>query len=481
MGKTFVFKICLGIVVFLSITFFILFSIFNGLLQDFLYDQLKDQLNKEAKDISRIILSKGVEDVNSVIETATEHFNGSIIVTDSLGNIIGKSSSAKFKGEVEYNYNLFLEALNYSKVEVMKDNSLTMGVPIIGDIPAKYREKTKWMNLEKFNIDYRDKVVATVFITVETNKINVFLDSMGTKFLWIALLITVIWILLIHYLTKNFSEYLYNMNKVTMDLTSGKYSETLDIKEKGELGHLAKNINNLSQRLYAVERIRKDFIANISHEFRTPLGVIRGYTEAIIDGLARNKEEEDKYLDIILSEIERMQHLVSDLLDLSQIDAGLLKINKQAISIDNLIIHVIDVMDPLLEEKNIKLYYQNQDPNLIVWVDEYRIYQVFINIINNSIKYTPKEGKIYIGVFKDQSRLKVCIKDTGKGIFKKDLPFIWERFYKGDRSRSENKKNLGIGLSIVKNILDAHKSDVSIHSEVGMGTEICFTLSIYEN
>lgn len=224
-----------------------------------------------------------------------------------------------------------------------------------------------------------------------------------------------------------------------------------------------------------LEHLRREFVGNVSHELRTPLSYLQGYTEALLDGMVENPEEKKKYLNIILDETLRLRRLVNDLLDLSQIESGHLNLKKDKISLKNLIERVVKKLAPLSQKKGINIYTEYEELPLIM-ADEDRIEQVMINLIDNAMRYNEDNGEIRIKAKKGESGVVVSVRDRGPGIPEDELPFIWERFYKVDKSRTRNTGGTGLGLAIVKNIIEAHGGRVWAKNCPEGGTSFYFSL-----
>lgn len=223
-----------------------------------------------------------------------------------------------------------------------------------------------------------------------------------------------------------------------------------------------------------LEQMRKDFVANVSHELKTPITSIKGFSETLLDGALHDQEAAKMFLDIILKESGRMERLVADLLDLSKIEQKGLALNLTAVSLNKLLTEVIVTLESRLDEKNIMLQV-NVPEELIVQGDEYRLKQVFVNLITNAILYTPKGGRIFIEANESSEVVEVKVSDTGIGIEKAELPRIFERFYRVDKARSRDSGGTGLGLAIVKHIMEAHHGKINVESKLNEGTT--FTVS----
>lgn len=227
--------------------------------------------------------------------------------------------------------------------------------------------------------------------------------------------------------------------------------------------------------LKKLEQMRKDFLANVSHELKTPITSIKGFSETLLDGAMENQQFCEHFLHIILKESERMQGLIEDLLDLSKIEQQGFKLNMGTVDIKGLLEEIQMVLDKKSQDKDIIL---QVDINKSVFVigDSSRLKQIFINLINNAILYTPSGGTVSVKLFEDDHSVYIKVSDTGIGISKEEIPRIFERFYRVDKARSRNTGGTGLGLSIVKHLVEAHHGTVTVESEVGEGTTFTVTL-----
>lgn len=230
-----------------------------------------------------------------------------------------------------------------------------------------------------------------------------------------------------------------------------------------------------------LENMRREFVANVSHELKTPITTIKSYTETIIDGAIDEKELSLRFLDIVNSECDRMTRIVRDLLQLSNMDYKHIKWKFMNISVKSLLDTAIMKLKIAAEEKQqtINLDIEQNIPN--IYADKDGIEQVVLNILSNAIKYTPKQGEISIKVFQNMDNIYITIKDNGIGIPKEDLNRIFERFYRVDKARSREMGGTGLGLAIAKQIIQAHKGTIEIDSEYNKGTEVKIILPVKEN
>lgn len=223
-----------------------------------------------------------------------------------------------------------------------------------------------------------------------------------------------------------------------------------------------------------LEQMRKDFVANVSHELKTPITSIKGFSETLLDGALNDPDAAKMFLEIIWKESGRMETLVADLLDLSKIEQKGLTINITTVSLNKLMKEMIVTLESRLEAKQIVLRVNLPD-HLMIQGDEYRLKQVFLNLITNAILYTPKGGRIFIEGNESDRMVNVRVSDTGIGIEKMELPRIFERFYRVDKARSRDSGGTGLGLAIVKHIMEAHHGKINVESKMNEGTS--FTVS----
>ncbi|MFA6078242.1 MAG: ATP-binding protein [Candidatus Omnitrophota bacterium] len=228
--------------------------------------------------------------------------------------------------------------------------------------------------------------------------------------------------------------------------------------------------------LKRLEDIRKDFVANVSHELRTPISSIKGYSETILDGKVEDKDTLKEFIGIIYQDSNRLANLIDDLLDLSRIESGKMKMEFGPLDIKPAAERCVNVLERAAAKKSLAIKVEMPSGLPKALGDEKRLSQVFLNIIDNAIKYTPEKGSITIKAAQIEKFIQVDISDTGIGISEKDLPRIFERFYRVDKARSRELGGTGLGLSIVKHIIQAHNGQVWVQSTPGLGSTVSFTI-----
>lgn len=224
-----------------------------------------------------------------------------------------------------------------------------------------------------------------------------------------------------------------------------------------------------------LEKVRKDFVANVSHELKTPVTSIKGFTETLLDGALHDEKALESFLNIILKESNRLQSLVYDLLELSKIEQEDLKLNINQVEMNKMIHDIVDSLKKRAEDKQIDIQIFEEQP-LTVEGDSLRLQQIFINLLSNAIAYTLPSGKVEVHIQDDDEFVVISIADTGIGIEKEEIPRIFERFYRVDRARSRNSGGTGLGLAIVKHSVEAHHGEIHVESEVGKGSRFIVKL-----
>jgi len=229
-------------------------------------------------------------------------------------------------------------------------------------------------------------------------------------------------------------------------------------------------------RLKELEKIRQDFVANVSHELRTPLTTIKGYSETLLEG-ALKEEVASQFVQVIKKHTDRLTKIVEDLLMLSKVESKELRLNLEPLSLADLIDDVLDFVKDAATKKNLSIFKNESPPSLVVEADRNYLEQVFVNLLDNAIKYTPEGGRVSLSASeKNQEEVLISVQDDGIGIPREDLPRIFERFYRVDKGRSQELGGTGLGLSIVKHIIQAHGGKVWAESQLGKGSTFYFTL-----
>lgn len=328
-------------------------------------------------------------------------------------------------------------------------------------------------NSKRFEIKVSGKIVGYVDIgqysSVMLSEDDANFKSSINRSIIISGLLTLIVIIIISlYFSKQFSIPIREVANMSVNLSKGNF----DIKSSSksnieELEDLRKSINILAEKLKYQDMLRKRLVSDISHELRTPLNILQNNLEAMIDGIFPASAERLNYLN---EEVVRFARLLNNLNALKEFESESVQLNLENIELDKMIQAICHDFYIALKNKNIKLnYYEDSGQEYVIRGDRDKLKQVFINLISNAVKFTEKQGEIYVSLNGTEEQVIVEIKDNGIGISKGDLPYIFERLYRGDKSRHEIEGS-GLGLTIVKNILQLHAASIDVESKEGEGT-----------
>lgn len=305
---------------------------------------------------------------------------------------------------------------------------------------------------------------------------ELFLQDVKNVIIGISLLMIIVVISISIFLSQKISKPIIVVSKMTDFIKHGGYDQTLEYESSiVEIDNLINSINELSKELYKMEEMRKKLTSDISHELRTPLTSIQTHLEAMIDGIWEPSPER---LNSVNEEVIRLSHLVNQLKNLAKYDNEKNKLEISEVDLKQLIKNIVYNNQSFAFEKNIKIEYDLEE--IIAKVDKEKISQVMVNLISNAIRYTncncKTEGKIIIKLYKENDFIKINVKDNGIGIPKESLDYIFERFYRVDKSRCRNTGGTGVGLTICKSIIDLHKGKIEVKSKINQGSEFIITL-----
>jgi signal transduction histidine kinase len=279
--------------------------------------------------------------------------------------------------------------------------------------------------------------------------------------------------------SKKLSSPLIQMEQATRRIAKGELETRVAIPSNDEVGSLAKAVNDLAMDLQRYRDTRREFLANVSHELRTPMTYLEGYAKVLKDGFVDSEEEKEKYLDIIYQETLRLSRLIHDLFELSKMEEGKISLQQEWLDISDLIRMVVRKVEPKAIQKGLTFEAEIPDQVPLLFADGFRMEQILMNLMDNAIRYT-EHGVIGLKVLHRPVNhdLTVVIEDTGVGIPEDELPYIFERFYRVEKSRSREFGGTGLGLAIVKQLVELQGGTIHVVSQVQQGTrfELIFPL-----
>lgn len=319
------------------------------------------------------------------------------------------------------------------------------------------------------------KFSGIVIMSTSMNEVNEPMNKVFT-IIWVSAIFAIITSCIASYYfsQKIIIKPLAEINYVAGKISKGEVEKRVNIVSNDEIGELVKSFNSMADSLEQIERNRRNFISNVSHEIRSPITSIKGFIGGILDGVIP-KEKQNYYLSMTYEEIQRLTRLVNDLLDLSAIEAGQLSIRKERFEINEIIRISVIKFETKINEKKLKVDVCFNQDKLYVIGDRDRIVQVITNLIDNAIKYVGEGGNINVTTKTKGEKVFISVFNDGPIISKEDLKHIWDRFYKADKSRT-SKISTGLGLPIVRSILTQHGEDIWVESKEKEGVTFTFTL-----
>ncbi|CAH8712238.1 HAMP domain-containing histidine kinase [Paenibacillus thiaminolyticus] len=274
-----------------------------------------------------------------------------------------------------------------------------------------------------------------------------------------------------------FSRPLIMMQQATKKIAIGELATRLDIHSKDEIGDLAAAINNLAADLQRYRDTRQEFFAAISHELRTPITYVEGYAKVVKNRLYETEEEKDRYLDIIYQEGVRIQHLVNDLFELAKMEEGKISLSMEWVDLKDVVDQAVQAVSLQAKEKEIELIVHPVASVPLIRGDGRRMEQIVRNLLENAVRYT-EEGRIEVHLRSTSGTLSLSIEDTGIGIAEEELPYIFDRFYRVEKSRSRKTGGTGLGLSIVKKLVELQGGSIQVSSQREVGTRFTVTFTL---
>jgi len=279
----------------------------------------------------------------------------------------------------------------------------------------------------------------------------------------------------VYFLSKRMTDPLLQISTAAKQFANGDFSYRVNVQSNDEIAELAQTLNDMASALDKLEGSRRSFVANVSHELKTPMTSIAGFIDGILDGTIP-KEKEKYYLKIVSDEVRRLSRLVVAMLNMSKIESGDFVMKYHNYDISEQIINVLLTFEQKIEQKNIEIFGLDKLATTNVNADPDMIYQVIYNIVDNAVKFTNVNGYISVNLTDEDDFVRVSIKNSGNGIKSEELSKIFERFYKVDKSRSLDAKGAGLGLYIVKTMVEMHGGKIWAQSKEPKSAEFIFTL-----
>ena len=295
------------------------------------------------------------------------------------------------------------------------------------------------------------------------------------QYLYIALIVILISVVVAFFLARRISNPIIKMKDEANKLAQGNYDAHFETKSFSEINDLASTLDDATEKLSKVNDLRKDLVANVSHDIKTPLTMIKAYAEMIKDISGDDPKKRDEHLDVIIQETEYLDKLVSDMSELSKLQSGVIELSRNNFDLKDCTNKVVLLLSQIINEKNVNLILDLDD--CVVYADEIKISQVIYNYLSNALKYSGDNTKITVRIRNYEDKVRLEVSDQGNGISEEALPFIWDRYYKVDKNFNRSVNSSGLGLAIAKAILEAHKAKYGVESKLKEGSTFWFELS----
>lgn len=466
MRKTLYLKFILAYIIFGWFGFVVVATFVSNMTMDHLKKQQADSLYREATLIANTYASGlynnevSLEVVKSQLDALDTYLNATLWIINPSGRLI-LDSSAPLDVENEImieNFDPTVTAGSYYTIgnffNTFDEDMLSVFAPITSDYKVKG------------------------YVVIHSSISGILKEA--DNLLTISYIMLVILFLLSLIILIFFTEIVYiplrKITEATEQYASGNMHYEFSVESEDEMGYLAATLSYMASEIARSEDDQKKFVANVSHDFRSPLTSIKGYLEAMIDGTIP-PEMHEKYLTILLNETERLRKLTNSLLTLNNLNTKGIMLNKVDFDINRTIRNVAASFEGTCRAKTIAIELVLTGDEMYVVADMDKIQQVLYNLLDNAIKFSHHDSVIKIETTEKHNKVFVSVKDSGIGIPKDDLKLIWDRFYKSDLSRGKDKKGTGLGLSITKEIIRSHEENINVISTEGVGTEFIFSLS----
>ena len=309
---------------------------------------------------------------------------------------------------------------------------------------------------------------------IMTDLIGEITKAVGLAILWVMMAA----LIAVYFITEKIVAPLKKISVAARQFASGKFDTRVPVSGSDEVAELALAFNNMAESLDNYDTMRNTFISNVSHDLRTPMTSISGFVDGILDGVIP-PEKQEYYLRLVSNEVKRLSRLVASLLDISKIQAGERKFTFAPFDICEMGRQILISFEQKIEQKRLEVEFNCDEDNISVVADKDAIYQVMYNLCDNAVKFSSEEGLLRISISRIKNKkLLISVYNDGQGISPADLPYVFERFYKSDKSRGLNKSGVGLGLFISKTIIDAHGESIWVESDFGSNCCFSFTLPL---
>lgn len=447
-------KTLINIVLF-SVSLLLILWIFQIVFLNFFYEKYTI---KKMDEIKTNILNSEYENLNYQLETIA--YQNNVCIELYADNLL-INFNTKIKGCQLGRNNRQIEVFEQAMMQNSDVNRLEL-------VDPNYKTKSLL-----YGINYKNNFI---FIYTTLEDIDTTTVVLKSQLIYITLAVMVLSVLIAYFISKRITSPIVKMTESAKKLGTGNYNIKFAKSGIIEIDELADSLNYATEELGKTIELRRDLMANVSHDLKTPLTMIKAYSEMIRDYTYKDKIKRNANLDVIVKETDRLNILVNDILDLSKLEANKDNLNIEEFDLVKEIKEILKRYDYLIKD-GYKIKYQGLK-TILVKADKNKINQVVYNLINNAINYTGNDKVVTISLTKESEKILVEVIDTGKGIKKEEIKYIWDKYYKSNKNHQRSKIGTGIGLSIVKEILTYHNFEYGVKSIIGKGTTFYFYVDL---
>ncbi len=476
-------KYLTAFILIILISFLMLSGIISSMILEYANEDKENSLISASNAIADHVMDKKIENVSEYIGTLSLAVtpiinldsNINVVITDRSGRIILSTINSRVdedgvkEPEISDNLGMVDMSLFFEKTGADGEAYLVHSGTLSGLLDERHIACAK--QIVTGNI-VRGYVVTLSSTAEEDNLISITRRAVINSSAWVMLAA----VIAVYFITERIIQPLRNMTIASKKFAKGDFETRVTVYGEDEVSELGNAFNNMAESLENLEKMRISFLASVSHDLRTPMTTISGFIDGITSG-AIPEEKHEYYLGVISAEVHRLSRLVSQLLDVSRLESGDRKFNFTDFDVAEVARIILISFEQKIDAKRLEVEFNADNDEMPVYADKDSIYQVIYNLCHNAIKFSKDGGRFVIKITRSENKkIRISVFDEGQVIAPEDIPMIFERFYKSDKSRGLDKSGVGLGLYICKTIVDAHGEKIYVESKEGIGTEFYFTL-----
>ncbi len=412
-------------------------------------------------------VSSGGKLLNEVIDQLSLYSESAVIITDSTGNILLLAGGEVSGFDKDYTGKTSIDNMHGASTDY------------------DYSDLSGLLKHRRFNYIYpvnntsessdSPSVAGRIILSSPATGLQGMYDQIIKIIIFASLWIFVAAVVAVYFITDRIITPLKSMNAAAKNYSKGDFSSRVQVSGTDEIAELAATFNQMADSLSVLDSTRSNFLSSVSHDLRTPMTSIQGFIDGILDGTIP-PEKQSYYLNIVSVEVKRLSRLVSSLLDISRMESGSFKLQKSKFDICEIARIILISFEEKIDEKKINIEFETESDPSEVFADKDAVHQILYNLVDNALKFTNENGVLKIAIKNSGAKHSISVFNTGLGIVKEELPFVFDRFYKADSSRGLDKTGTGLGLYIAKSKIESHGEKITVNSEYGKNCEFVFTL-----